>query len=75
VRTKKDEHEEDKRRRPEVTVRRSGRIPDAVAYSGFSRTTLYELSRQHVGLFKKYGSATLVDYTILNAIIDSLPSK
>ena len=59
----------------EPVVRRSGRIPDAIEYSGLCRTALYELSRTHVGLFRKYGAATIVDFNVLDAIIESLPPK
>jgi hypothetical protein len=65
----------DGNRPPEPVVRRSGRIPDAIEYSGLCRTALYDLSKQHVGLFKKYGAATIVDFSVLDAIIESLPPK
>jgi hypothetical protein len=68
MRIKKDRH-------PPELVRRSGRIPDAIEYSGLCRTALYELSRQHAGLFRKYGAATIVDFNVLDAIIESLPPK
>jgi hypothetical protein len=56
------------------TVRpRFGKIPTANAYSGLGRTSLYELAEQHQGLFKKYGAATLVDFDILDQILDQLP--
>jgi hypothetical protein len=52
---------------------RSGKIPQAVEYSGIGRSTLYELAPQFPGLFKKNGAATLVDFDILDVIIDQLP--
>ena len=56
------------------TVRpRFGKIPTANAYSGLGRTSLYELAEQHQGLFKKYGTSTLVDFDILDQILDQLP--
>jgi hypothetical protein len=56
------------------TVRpRLGKIPTAVAYSGRSRTRLYELAEQYEGLFKKDGASTLVDFDILDQILDRLP--
>jgi hypothetical protein len=52
---------------------RSGRIKDARVYSGFGRSALYALAAAHQGLFKKNGSAVIVDYDILDAIIATLP--
>ena len=52
---------------------RSGRIPAAVQYSGISRSTLYELAAAHEDLFKKNGVAVIVDFNILDGIIDALP--
>ena len=56
------------RRRP-----RFGKIPSAVAYSGISRTVLYELREATPGLFRKNGKATLVDFDILDGLLDRLP--
>ena len=53
--------------------RRFGRIPVATAESGLSRSALYVLATQHKGLFKKCGSATIVDLTLLANIIAELP--
>jgi hypothetical protein len=56
------------------TVRpRLGKIPAATAYSGRSRTRLYEWAAQYAGLFKKDGASTLVDFDILDEILDQLP--
>jgi hypothetical protein len=52
---------------------RSGRIPEAKAYSGFGRSRLYELAAQYEGLFRKNGEAVIVDFDILDRIIDELP--
>ena len=52
---------------------RFGRIKTAVAYSGIGRSTLYELREQTPGLFRKNGKATLVDFDILDALLDALP--
>jgi hypothetical protein len=57
------------RRRP-----RFGKIPAAVAYSGVSRTVLYELRDVTPGLFRKNGKATLVDFDILDELLDRLPT-
>ena len=52
---------------------RFGRLPKAVAYSGRSRTRLYELAAQYPGLFRKDGDSTIVDFDVLDGILDSLP--
>jgi hypothetical protein len=53
---------------------RSGRISNAVEYSGIGRSMLYELASKYCGLFKKNGKATIVDYDVLDVIIDALPN-
>jgi hypothetical protein len=53
--------------------RRFGKIPDATSYSGIARTQLYELAARHKGLFRKNGTSTLVDFQILDRILDELP--
>jgi hypothetical protein len=53
--------------------RRTGKIPEAVAYSGISRSSLYELAAEHDGLFVKFGASTLVDFDVLDKVIDALP--
>lgn len=52
---------------------RFGKLPTAVAYSGRSRTRLYEWAEKYKGLFKKDGASTLVDFDILDEILDELP--
>ena len=52
---------------------RFGRIPVATAESGLSRSALYGLATRHPGLFKKAGSATIVDLNMLVDIIAELP--
>jgi hypothetical protein len=52
---------------------RFGTIPRAVDYSGRSRSRLYQLAAKHEGLFRKDGKSTLVDFTILDQILDELP--
>jgi hypothetical protein len=51
-----------------------GKIPQATAYSGVSRATLYTWAHHHPGLFVKAGSATLIDFDRLDRILDGLPS-
>jgi hypothetical protein len=58
---------------PTRAHRRFGRIPVATAESGVSRSALYVLAARHRGLFKKLGSATIVDLTLLADIIAGLP--
>jgi hypothetical protein len=53
---------------------RFGSIARAVDYSGRSRSRLYQLAPKHPGLFKKDGASTLVDFDILDQILDNLPA-
>jgi hypothetical protein len=52
---------------------RFGKIPAACAYSGRSRARLYQLAAQHEGLFRKDGKSTIVDFAMLDRILDGLP--
>ena len=52
---------------------RFGKIPAAMAYSGLGRTKLYEVAGSHPGLFKKSGASTLVDFFLLDQVLDGLP--
>jgi hypothetical protein len=52
---------------------RFGRIPAALVYSGASRSGLYEWAAKYPGLFRKNGAATLVDFDVLDMILDGLP--
>ena len=54
--------------------RRMGRIPDATAYSGLSRSSLYLKASEHRGLFRKDADSVLVDFDILDRILDALPT-
>jgi hypothetical protein len=51
-----------------------GKIPAAVSYSGRSRSRLYEWAGEREGLFRKDGNSTLVDFDILDDILDGLPA-
>jgi hypothetical protein len=53
---------------------RFGRIPTAEARCGLKRGALYALAAKNPGLFKKYGSATLVDLQKLDEILSELPA-
>jgi hypothetical protein len=53
---------------------RCGRISTAVAYSGVSRSRLYELAAITPGLFKKNGTATIVDFDVLDRALDVMPT-
>jgi hypothetical protein len=53
---------------------RFGRIKDATKYCALSRNTLYGLASKHEGLFKKRGASTLVDFGVLDQILDALPA-
>jgi hypothetical protein len=52
---------------------RFGRIPAAMTYSGLGRSKLYEEAAARPGLFRKNGKATIVDFDILDQILDELP--
>jgi hypothetical protein len=52
---------------------RFGKIPAAVHYSGLSRSKLYEIAAANLGLFRKSGATTLVDYEVLDKILNNLP--
>jgi hypothetical protein len=53
--------------------RKFGSLRDATAISGISRTQLYKYAVKYPGLFRKNGTATLVDLGILNKVLDDLP--
>jgi hypothetical protein len=53
---------------------RFGRIPDAESRSGTKRGYLYRLAGRHPGLFRKAGSATIVDLEFLDRILADLPA-
>jgi hypothetical protein len=52
---------------------RFGRINTAVNYSGIGRSKLYNAAAANPGLFRKNGLATLVDFDVLDKLLDSLP--
>jgi hypothetical protein len=52
---------------------RFGRIPEAKARSGLSRSKLYELAATHPGLFLKLDAATIVNLEMLDDILAALP--
>jgi hypothetical protein len=56
-----------------MSEQRFGRIPDATRRSGLSRTIIYEIAAEHKGLFRKAGSATIVDLQMLDQILAKLP--
>jgi hypothetical protein len=56
---------------------RSGSVKAACEYSGIGRSSLYVEAARHPGLFKKWngpGGKTIVDFDMLDSIIDALPS-
>jgi hypothetical protein len=53
--------------------RRLGKLPAAIEYCGIGRSSLYELAPQHPGLFVKFKGATLVNFAVLDRILDALP--
>ena len=52
---------------------RFGRIDQALAYAGVSRSRLYEWGREHPKLMRKNGRASIVDFRVLDEILDALP--
>ena len=50
-----------------------GTIADARRTFGISRTWIYRTARERPDLLRKVGRSTLVDFTILSAIIANLP--
>jgi hypothetical protein len=52
---------------------RSGTINTAVAYSGIGRSSLYMLAVKHPTLMKKLGDRTLIDFDVLDQILNDLP--
>jgi hypothetical protein len=53
---------------------RFGKIPEALAYSGISRSRFYEWAREHPALIRKNGRASLADFTVLDELLDALPT-
>lgn len=52
---------------------RFGRVADALDYAAISRSRLYEWGRANKKLFKKNGSRSIIDFDILDQILDELP--
>jgi hypothetical protein len=52
---------------------RAGGVEDAVLYCGVSRASIYNAGARHPGLLKKWNGRTIVDFDILDSIIDALP--
>jgi len=52
---------------------RFGRIPEALAYSAVSRSRFYEWARERPELVRKNGKASIVDFDVLDEILDELP--
>ena len=65
------------RKYPPAFRPRAGSIPDAVRYSGIGRASLYKEAARRPGLFRKWNGQngkTLVDFDILDSIINALPA-
>lgn len=52
---------------------RFGKLAAATAYSGRSRSRLYEWAAEYPGLIRKDGASTLIDFSLLDEILDRLP--
>jgi len=55
-------------------TKRLGTIEQAVEYSSLSRSRLYELAHVEPALFRKNGRRSLVDYRVLDRLLDALPT-
>jgi hypothetical protein len=52
---------------------RSGSIKQACSRYGIGRSSLYQKAACTPGLFKKWGTKTLVDYEIMDKVFSELP--
>jgi hypothetical protein len=52
---------------------RFGKILTAMHYSGRGRSILYGWAARYPGLFRKSGFSTLVDFDVLDRILDEMP--
>ena len=52
---------------------RFARLNEAIEYSAVSRSRLYQWAARRPELFRKNGSANLIDLSVLDEILDSLP--
>jgi hypothetical protein len=52
---------------------RFARLATAIDYSGVCRSKLYIAAAEHPGLFRKNGTAIVVDFDILDRVLDQLP--
>ena len=57
----------------QITLARFFRIPEAIAYSGLSRTALYALMGDGKITARKSGRATLIERESLDRHLDALP--
>lgn len=56
-----------------MSAPRYQRIPDAIAYSGLSRTAIYIALKRGEIIARKSGKATLIDRESLDKHLESLP--
>jgi hypothetical protein len=54
---------------------RFGKVSEAIAHSSVCRSRLYEWAGkpENAGLIKKNGAASIVDFNVLDRILDDLP--
>jgi hypothetical protein len=54
---------------------RFGKVPEAIRYASVCRSRLYQWAgkSENAGLIKKNGAASIVDFDILDRILDDLP--
>lgn len=56
-------------------MKRFFKIPEAVAYSGHSRSVLYEANKRGELVFTKFGGATRIEKKDLDAYLDATGVK
>jgi hypothetical protein len=55
-------------------IARFGSISAATATFGIGRSSLYLLAAKHPTLLRKFGAKSLVDYGVLQDIVNALPT-
>jgi hypothetical protein len=55
-------------------AQRFGPIPKALHYAGIGKSKLYDKAKERPDLLKKWDKRTLVDFDVLDEILDGLPT-
>jgi len=56
-----------------IPGQRFGSIPQACNYGGFGRSKLYDLAARNPGLMRKLDAKSVIDFSVLDRILDALP--